>query len=74
MAKKIRLFTLVAFLLLGTTSLMSGPSYSTFFEYYTDDTYSEMCGWKYVGCTGIDREGCVTDFVLVYPEGECPPW
>ena len=71
MARKLRLLIIAALSLLGTTSVTSGPRYSSSFEYYTDATYTEMCGWKYVGCSFIDREGCVTEYVIVYPEGEC---
>jgi hypothetical protein len=78
MARKIRLFLLVAFLLVGTTSMLSGPRYETEFEYYTDATYTEVCGWKYVMCDGIYREGCQTEWYVTYPLGECPdydwPW
>jgi hypothetical protein len=74
MAKNIRVLSLLVLLLLGATSLISGPRYSSSFEYYTDATYTEMCGWKYVACSYIHREGCVTEFVIVYPEGECGGW
>lgn len=37
--------------------------------YYTDNTYTVQCGYKYVGCRGqVAQTGCVTVWKLVYTE------
>lgn len=36
------------------------------YTYYTDDTYTESCGWKIITCScGVYRGGCTTAYYLI---------
>lgn len=37
---------------------------STYIRYYTDATFTVMCGYKTIPCSGgIRQSGCVTEFI-----------
>jgi hypothetical protein len=71
MAKHVRVIGLLVLLLVGGASLMAMPDHEVYFEYYTDGTYAEMCGEKYVTCHGIYRFGCQTQWYVAYDGDDC---
>jgi hypothetical protein len=57
----LRRVSLVALLVLGAVSSMySLPANEVYTEFYSDDTYSEVVGWKYRGCLGGGSQSGVT--------------
>lgn len=62
MTKRIRIALLLVLLLAGTTSLLANPDYEVYVTYYTDATYTTMCGYKWALCWGIVHNGCVTPY------------
>ena len=71
MTRRIRVFLLLALLLVGGGSLLAMPDHEVFFEYYTDATYSELCGERWVLCYGIYSLGCRTSYVVIYDGDDC---
>ncbi|MEO8380486.1 MAG: hypothetical protein ABI779_12545 [Acidobacteriota bacterium] len=72
MAKKIRLMGLVVLLLVGATSLVAMPDHEVYTEFYTDGTYAVECGYRWVTCHGIIREGCQnTGYSVTYDGDDC---
>ena len=65
MAKRIRIFMLMALLVLGTTSIFANPDQEVYNDYYTDASLTTWCGYWYVTCGGIRKGGCQTEFVVV---------
>jgi hypothetical protein len=65
MTRRIRVFLLLALLILGATSLVAFPQ-DVRYEYYTDATYSILCGER-IRCDGfIWTWGCVTRYYVWY--------
>ena len=71
MTRRIRVLVLLALLAIGGASLFAMPDHEVFFEYYTDNTYSELCGEKWVLCYVIYGYGCRTPYVIVYDGDDC---
>ena len=71
MTRRIRIFMLLGLLVLGATSLVAAPDHEIWWEYYTDATYTELCGEKWNICGSIGGYGCRTSYVIVYSGGPC---
>ncbi|HEV7920225.1 MAG TPA: hypothetical protein VGR02_05485 [Thermoanaerobaculia bacterium] len=72
MAKRIRLFVLVAMLIVGAVSLVAAPDHAFYVTYYTDDTYTVECGYWYYTCFGSpQRSGCRTAYSIYEDWGDC---
>ena len=71
MTRRIRVLMLLALLVLGATSLVAAPDHEIYIEYYTDGTYTDLCGERYILCTGIYQWGCRTAYYLVWDGMEC---
>lgn len=71
MANRIRIIGLLLLLLVGATSLMAMPDHEVYITYYTDATYTEECGYKWVLCYGIFRDGCVTAYYVAEDGPDC---
>lgn len=67
--------TAVVFLSLTAMSVPTSsalPPASSETEYYTNSSFTEQCGYRYIFCNGQQvRSGCVTSFKIVYTE-PCP--
>jgi hypothetical protein len=72
MAKRIRLFVLALMLTLGATSLFALPDHEIEIDYYTDNTYSEWCGYRYYYCgPNWLIGGCHTSYATFYDGPDC---
>ena len=71
MARRIRVLLLLGLLLVGGTSLIAAPDHEVYWEYYTDNTYSVLCGERWVLCTGIYSWGCRTSYYIVWDGDDC---
>jgi hypothetical protein len=72
MAKRIRLIGLLLLLVLGASSLLAMPDHEVYTEFYPDGTYGEPCGYRWVTCHGIIREGCQnTGYSVTYDGDDC---
>lgn len=40
-------------------------------DFYTDDTYTVICGERYVTCNAEQNQGCVTAYYITNYEGCC---
>ena len=63
-ARRIRIFGLMLLLLLGATSLMALPDREQYVEFYPDDTYETLCGYRWILCFGIYESGCNTPYYI----------
>ena len=70
-AEKVGFKSLLSAGFANSASLFAMPDHEVFFEYYTDNTYTELCGEKYVTCYGIYGWGCRTVYVVVYDGDDC---
>lgn len=60
-------FSMTALLVPASKTLANSVITETY--YYTDNTYTAQCGYKYVGCRGqVAQTGCVTVWKIVYTE------
>jgi hypothetical protein len=68
--KRFRLVLMLSLLVASiTTVAYSLPSHSSETDYYSDDTFTEQVGVKYVTCNGpIYREGETTSWWIQYGE------
>jgi hypothetical protein len=71
MVKRIRIMALLVMLLVGVTTLTALPDHEVYTEFYTDATYSDMCGYRWVTCGGIIRSGCQTVYSVTYDGDDC---
>lgn len=71
MTGRIRVLLLLALVVLGTLSLVAQPTHEIYWQYFTDDTYSELCGEKWNLCGWIDGYGCRTSYVIVHQGDPC---
>jgi hypothetical protein len=71
MANRIRVIGLLLLLLVGVTSLMAMPDHEVYTTFYTDGTYATECGWRFVSCHGIYRDGCVTAYYVTEDGDPC---
>ncbi len=71
MPRRIRVFLLLALLLLGTTSLFALPDHEIYFEYYADGTYLDLVGERLITCFGIYQWGIQTPYRLVFHGPDC---
>ncbi|MDQ3281203.1 MAG: hypothetical protein M3Q69_07300 [Acidobacteriota bacterium] len=61
--RKWRIAAASALLILGVvSSVQSMPANEVYTEFYEDDTYDVVVGYKWRGCTGSSQEGIVTDY------------
>jgi hypothetical protein len=64
--RKFRLAALLALLVLGVVStVQSMPANEVYTEFYSDNTYTDMVGWKFRGCTGSNQWGVRSDYRMV---------
>lgn len=72
------LLTLTAFTLFGDKKTFARPCHEVEHDYYSDDTWSEIVGYKFIYCNGTTTIGTVTqyDFVIDGDSccGNCPDW
>jgi len=61
----------MALLIVGATSLFAMPQYEIYWEYYTDNTYTELCGEKWNLCGYVGGYGCRTVYYIVYNGEAC---
>jgi hypothetical protein len=67
MTKRVRIAVMMLLLILGATSLMATDE-GLFVEFYTDESYTQMCGYNYLRCDGtFVRGGCRTLYSIDYP-------
>ena len=72
MARRMRMLGLLVLLLVGASSLLAMPDHEVYTEFYTDGTYSVQCGYRWVTCYGIIREGCQnTGYSVTYDGDDC---
>lgn len=72
MIKGLRIAVLCLLLAAGATSLFAAPDHEIMHEFYTDDTYTDMCGWWYYNCYGQwQKVGCVTSYVISWDGHDC---
>jgi len=78
MAQRFRILLLSLVLLLGGYSLVhASPLYETYTAYYTDATYSVLCGERWIYCDDVVVWwGCGGPYRIIYyldSCGGCPP-
>jgi len=70
------LVTVAAFTLFGGQKTQARPCHEVEHDYYADDTYGEIVGYKFIYCDGTYTFGTVTiyDFVIDGDPcaGNCP--
>lgn len=71
MTRRIRILLLLVLLVVGVSSLVAAPAQETWWEYYTDSTYTELCGEKWNLCGYVGGYGCRTSYVIVYSGEPC---
>jgi len=71
MTRRIRIWMLLGLLVLGATSLVAIPPHEIWWEYYTDNTYTELCGEKWNICGHVGGYGCRTAYYIIYQGGDC---
>ncbi|HYH08938.1 MAG TPA: hypothetical protein VEK11_17935 [Thermoanaerobaculia bacterium] len=71
MRKRIRMFVLLALVLVGATSMMALPDHEIEYTYYTDASKTEECGWRIISCSGVYSGGCRTAFYTIYHGMDC---
>jgi hypothetical protein len=72
MTRQIRVFLLLALVLLGTTSLVALPPNEIITEYYTDATKTVLCGERWLLCNGQTYKwGCTTTYYIRYAGMDC---
>ena len=72
MTRRIRVWMLLALLVLGATSLVALPPNEVITEYYTDASKTELCGEKILWCNGYTYSwGCVTSYWVRYAGEDC---
>jgi hypothetical protein len=72
------LITVAAFTLFGDRKTFARPCHEVEHDYYADDTYGELVGYKLLYCNGTYTWGTVTAYDLVI-DGDpccdnCPDW
>jgi hypothetical protein len=71
MTRRIRVFLLLALLLAGGGSLVALPPHEAYWEYYTNATYTELCGERWMTCWGIQSWGCRTNYYIYWQGDDC---
>ena len=71
MTRRIRVLVLLALLAMGGASLFALPDHEVYIEYYTDATYTVLCGERWVTCSGIYSSGCRTAYYVAYDGDDC---
>jgi hypothetical protein len=71
MTRRIRVFLLLALLLVGTTSLFALPDHEIYYEFYSDASYTELVGERFITCFGIYSWGIQTSYRLVFHGPDC---
>lgn len=67
MTRRIRVFMLLALLLVGGVSLLALPPNEVNWEYYTDSSFSTLCGERILFCGGYTWSwGCRTSYYYTW--------
>jgi hypothetical protein len=67
MTRKIRIWVLLALLVVGATSLFALPPNEVTWEYYSDSSFSTLCGEKILFCSGyVWKWGCQTSYYYTW--------
>jgi hypothetical protein len=71
MTRRIRIWLLLALVVLGGASLFALPPHEIYWEYYTDASKTELCGEKWNICGSVGGYGCRTAYYIVYQGSDC---
>ena len=71
MTRRVRVWILLALLAVGGVSLLATPHHETYWEYYTDSSYSTLCGEKWVLCTGVVSWGVPSQYHIISQGPDC---
>jgi hypothetical protein len=72
MTRRLRITLMLALLVIGAFGLLAGPPQIIEYTYYTDGTYSVVCGYRTIACGGTNySSGCRTQWYTIDYGGDC---